>query len=202
MLKLDDYFYKNYPALTHCFIKGAPGYLIKNLKPSLGLANGTKAIYEAIVLDERDDPVTISQRLVNEISSDIVLKHPPHYIIVSILQADPSLFNKMIIIEGQVIIPIGIVKRRKDIAVKTTREAKQFKICYNPHNIEPGFAVTVHKIQDQTVDNVIIDLNFRPFQTQFDFHSLIVSLSQMRNSNNIRILPRQSAALLSIICCT
>lgn len=188
---LDEHYYKQFPALTNYFVKNAPGYLIENLNPSLGLANGTKIIYEALVLDPRDDPVAISQRLTTEINADIVLKHPPLYVIVSVPDADPARFVNMTLVQGKVVIPLQVVRRNKFVKVPRRRGEKAFNVWYSPHNCELGFAVTVYKIQGQTLDRVIIDLNYRPFQPQFGFHALMVAVSRVRSSSNIRILPRQ-----------
>lgn len=191
---LDEHYYKQFPSLTNYFVKNAPGYLIENINPSLGLANGTKIIYESLVLDPRDDPVTISQRLSTEINPDIVLQYPPLFVIVSVPEADPKRFIDTTLVEGSVVIPVATVQRNKFVNVPRRRGERPFKVWYTPHNCELGFAVTVHKIQGQTLERVIIDLNYRPFQPQFNFHALMVAVSRVRASNHIRILPLQPSS--------
>ena len=191
---LDEHYYKQFPALTNYFVKNAPGYLIENINPSLGLANGTKIVYESLVLDPRDDPIAISHRIATEINPDIILNYPPIYVIVSVPDADPDRFLNTTLVEGKVVIPVKTVVRGKFINIPRRRGEKPFKVWYTPHNCELGFAVTVHKIQGQTLDRVIIDLNYRPFQPQFGFHALMVAVSRVRSSCNIRILPRQPGA--------
>lgn len=190
---LDEFYYKNHPILTNYFVKGAPGYLIENINPSIGLANGTKIVYEAIVLDDRDEPTKISELLTTEISPDITLKHPPLFVIVSVPGADPSRFEHMTLVRNKVVIPIKICGRSKELIVKISRKKGEppLKVYYKPHNAELGFSVTVNKIQGKTVDKIIIDLNYRPWRQQFDFHSLMVAISRVRSSKNIRVLQQQ-----------
>ncbi len=174
---LDEHYYNQYPALTNYFVKNAPSFLTENINPSLGLANGTKIIYEAQLVDPRDDPVAISQRLAIETNPDIILNYPPLYVIVSVPGADPTRFVNTTLVEGKVVIPVKTVQRSKYVSVSRRRGEKAFKLTtkhyyyllHNPHNCELGFVVTVHKIQGQTQERVIIDLNFWPFQPQFGF---------------------------------
>ena len=59
------------------------------------------------------------------------------------------------------------------------------------HSVEMAFAVTVHKMQGQTKELLIIDLNHRPSPTlqQIIFQGLYVALSRVKKSSNIRIMP-------------
>lgn len=54
-----------------------------------------------------------------------------------------------------------------------------------------AYGVTVHKMQGQTKDLVILDLNRRPAPTlqQITYASLIVSLSRVRKSINLKLMP-------------
>ena len=51
-----------------------------------------------------------------------------------------------------------------------------------------GFAITVHKVQGQTCERLIIDLNPRPFLPKINFHGLYVALSRVKLCNNLRLL--------------
>lgn len=68
---------------------------------------------------------------------------------------------------------------------------RSLKVYLKPHNVELGFSVTVHKIQGKTVDKITIDFNYRPWKQQFEFHSLMVAISRVREAKNIRILEQQ-----------
>ena len=52
-----------------------------------------------------------------------------------------------------------------------------------------GFAITVHKVQGQTCDRLILDLNKRPLRPKINFHGLYVALSGVKLGSNLRILP-------------
>lgn len=57
------------------------------------------------------------------------------------------------------------------------------------HGYELGFAITFHKIQGQTCDKLIVDLNKRPFQPKVSFDTFYVAISRVRHSSDLRLLP-------------
>ena len=183
------YYYKEYPALINYFVKGAPGYIIEKINPGINLANGPKVILESIIIDDRDDPDAIQTRLTTEISPSIILKHPPQGILVSVPGADIARFSTMTMEPGAVVIPIGLVRRAKDLKGARIKNGVKRDLYYLPHNVDIGFAVTVHKVQGQTCSKIILDLNYRPFNPQLDFHSVIVMVSRVRTDENIRVMP-------------
>ena len=69
---------------------------------------------------------------------------------------------------------------------------------YNLHP-ELGFIITFHKIQGRTVPRLILELNPRPFLPHLSFSMLLVALSRVRNSQDIRILPMHAGANLSYL---
>ncbi len=54
-----------------------------------------------------------------------------------------------------------------------------------------AYAITVHKIQGQTKDRLIVDLNQRPAPTlpQINFQHLYVALSRVRKRCTLKLMP-------------
>ena len=58
--------------------------------------------------------------------------------------------------------------------------------------IDLAFAITYHKVQGQTMDKIILDLNKRPTTLkQLDFHAFYVGMTRVELPQHIRILPCQ-----------
>ena len=58
--------------------------------------------------------------------------------------------------------------------------------------VELAFAITYHKLQGQTLQKVILDINMRPNSLKrLDFYSFYVGMTRVEYANNIRILPCQ-----------
>lgn len=49
----------------------------------------------------------------------------------------------------------------KDFSVKMKKQKEETtsKVYYKPQNVKMGFYLTVHRIQGQTIDKLIIDFN-------------------------------------------
>ena len=52
--------------------------------------------------------------------------------------------------------------------------------------------MTLHKIQGQTCQKIILDLNKRPSQPHMNFSGLYVGLSRIRKSSDLRLMPLQA----------
>ena len=78
-----NYIYENYPQFTGYFVENAPGYLLENINPTIGLANGTPISYHSLTLDSRENIQRILESMCNE-SGDIQLCYPPRYLFVTI----------------------------------------------------------------------------------------------------------------------
>ncbi len=55
--------------------------------------------------------------------------------------------------------------------------------------IDLAFAITYHKVQGQTMEKIILDLNKRPTSLkQLDFHAFYVGMARVELPQHIRIL--------------
>ena len=64
-------------------------------------------------------------------------------------------------------------------------------VRHRSHAVEFAFGLTVYKIQGQTCEKIILDLNKRPFLPHTDYHGLYVALSRVKQSEHLRVLPLQ-----------
>ena len=83
-------------------------------------------------------------------------------------------------------IPIPLA--RKNHVIKLNSQKIQAKF----HALELGFAVTYYKLQGKTIPRLIINPYKRGCKPEIDLMSLLVGLSRVRNSSNVRFLPIQS----------
>jgi hypothetical protein len=59
------------------------------------------------------------------------------------------------------------------------------------YGVDLGYSVTLHKIQGQTCDKLIVDLNDRPFLPKVSYHGFYVAVSRVRRNEDLRIMPIQ-----------
>lgn len=185
------YLYRNNPALYEHFVAGVPGFLTENINPSLGLSNGTPVIYHSLTLDPREDYHSIVESIANlsSFQTDIRLEFPPSYIHVSIPHLNPDDFVGRTLVPSEIVILVQISKFPDKVNFRLPNT--DLSVDVRKHAVEMGFAVTVHKMQGQTCERVIVDLNERPFSPSINFNGLYVSLSQVKKSLNLRLMPLQ-----------
>ena len=89
------------------------------------------------------------------------------------------------------VIPIPLSRNADSHNVHFPRRLEPIAIKVKVHSVEMAYAITVHKIQGQTKDRLIVDLNHRPAPTlqQINFQSLYVSLSRVRKSFSLKLMP-------------
>lgn len=175
--------FQNNLVLKHYFVKGAPGYLTRNINPSLGLANGTSVIYHSLILDEKEDQRTILEKVINSTSSiDILLKYPPKYVCVTVPTAELIHFENRTLVQGEVVIPLPLEKDPKLIKLKCPELLKNVSVLTERHSVEMKFSLTAHKVQGLTCPKLILDLNNRPSPPHMSLSSFHVGLSRVRSS--------------------
>ena len=184
---LQEFIYDTFPQFTNSFVAGAPGYLSQNINPSIGLTNGTRVIYHSLLLDPRENIKNICATWKKKEVID--LQFPPSYLFVKIPNADLANFKHTSITMNSVVIPIKLGNESEKMTYRLQQKKESLTIKYTSHPIDMGFATTVHKIQGQTCERVILDLNPHSFLPQIDFHSLYVGLSRVKNGKNLRLMP-------------
>ncbi|KZR96377.1 Uncharacterized protein APZ42_009314, partial [Daphnia magna] len=173
--------YVEFPQFTGSFVHGAPGYLTSNINPAWGLSNGTAVFFESIELDPRED----ADRVCNDIATaaedtNVALTYPPLHINVAVPGANAADFVEKTLEPGRVVIPVPRVSKWEPVNIKLPGRRQADTFHYRPHGVEQHFAVTVHKIQGQTCNKVILQLNKRSFMPHLTFSMLYVALSRVR----------------------
>jgi len=183
-----DALYQIHPELNGYFIIGAPGHLTENLNPTKGFSNGTPIVFHSVTLPEDSQPREL-RRLIAGAHAGQVIEIPPPKSINVIVPSVPvrpaeSLDDNM------TVIPIIASRYPEQIEIK-----KDSRISYESHPVEVAFALTFHKVQGQTVDKIILDLNLRTARSMpnIDFHGLYVGISRVRRFSDMRILPAHTS---------
>ena len=140
--------YRQNVLLRDFFVAGAPGYLLSNINPSLGLANGTPVIYHSLILDDREDLQCIMQQNADTMqSTDVYLLHPPKYICVEVPSCDATKFEGITLVPGKVVIPIEIAKNKTKKMWKINLEG--YGVIQTQtirHDVDMKFALTAYKV--------------------------------------------------------
>ncbi len=143
-------------------------------------------------MDPKEDVENIHTAITTSVDlQDIQLKYPPKFIIVSVPEARPEDFIGRTLVPDRVVIPVPFFNVPEKINIMLPGRPKEDVILYRPHAVELRFAITVHKVQGQTCDKIIIQLNKRNFMPYVTFNMLYVALSRVRNSGSIRLIPPQ-----------
>ena len=141
-------------------------------------------------MDPKEDVENIHTAITTSVDlQDIQLKYPPKFIIVSVPEARPEEFIGRTLVPNRVVIPVPLFNVPEKISLMLPGRPKEDVVLYRPHAVELRFAITVHKVQGQTCDKIIIQLNKRNFMPYVTFNMLYVSLSRVRNSESIRLMP-------------
>lgn len=95
--------------------------------------------------------------------------------------------------DGRVFIPVKFKKQTDKHQVILPGFNTRQSIPIRPHTVEKGFAITVHKVQGQTCENLISDLNPSPCRPSMNFAGLWniyeFALSRVRDPTHLRIMP-------------
>jgi hypothetical protein len=129
-------------------------------------------------------------------SGDWVIELPlaPEYI--NVLLEDEDIENwpaELSLSRDHVVVHVGSANNRETVEV-----AKRFgygNVDVTCHRVTLGFSITFHKVQGQTLDRIIIDLNDVPYRLKVDYHGLYVALSRVRRSAHVRLMPMQLDSL-------
>jgi len=167
------------------FVPNAPGMITDNINVSLGIVNGAQCILHSLNLnpetsDQDKNLITYAAaggiiEINIPLSINVELKNPK--------QNWPS-GAKLESFQERVIIPIG------NSSTKHTTVGLNKQLKFGNFSVDIAFSITYHKIQGQTLERIIVDLNHIPSsRKQIDFASLFVGLSRVKHGTHIRILP-------------
>jgi hypothetical protein len=144
-----------------------------------------------LTLHPEENMHQVLEQITINTGSDIRLQFPPVYIHVEIPNADPHKFIGKSLVPNKVVIPIRPKTKSEERKVYFPLREEPVVLKIRPHAVEFAFGITVHKMQGQTCERIILDLNSRPFSPQIDYHGLYVALSRVKQSQHLRILPLQ-----------
>jgi hypothetical protein len=186
-----EHLYQQYPGLTSFVVHGAPALLTSNVNSALGLANG-KPVEMYMLYPHKDDRQRALHLLTHSEETDIFLNQTPEYIVVRIRQPTAALNRLPGLIgcpDNQILLPIFPMQHQRSAKHRVSLGGKKFDVHTSPHGLDTVFSLTVHKIQDQTCDKLIIDLSKMPIKPPLTFQGLVALISRVRSSRHLRLLP-------------
>jgi hypothetical protein len=124
----------------------------------------------------------IIELITTNTGSDIKLQYPLYTFMSRYQVLIHFNLEKNSIILNNVVIPVLLRKKSEEKKVYFPFRGQPVILKIKPHAVEFGFAVTIHKMQGQTCERLILDLNKRPFSPQIEFHGLYVALSRVKKS--------------------
>jgi hypothetical protein len=193
------------------FLKDTPVFITDNLCPALLVANGTSGTLHSIIYYDDDIRNNMIENINTANKGEIILVQKPDCVIIKIkkdstgsitniikkyenLKLD-SIDNNSIDTNTHFLFPLiskGSNYNDKQVYYGPSTEAKNKKcyIKYKSFDYDIGYAVTAHKLQGETIDNIVIELNQRPVGLKhLDLSSLYVMISRVKSLNNLRIMP-------------
>jgi hypothetical protein len=195
--------YEKRPELVGIFVQGAPCVLREeNINPTRGLANGTSACFHSLCIADSDQPDLYKELIKKARPGEVIMIPVPYSINVEIKFKDKEKNERIQRWPDNLTLQPGSEHEAKAVVIplllKIDLKGIKFKktnLGYRDHLVDLAFAMTFHKIQGQTVDKVILDINIRPGShdrmAALDFFGLYVGMSRIKTSMNLRILPPQ-----------
>jgi hypothetical protein len=105
---------------------------------------------------------------------DVVLQYNPVYVLVKVTNAKPDNYVGIKTVADQVVIPLAQTHSSKTFKVELQLRDAKVNIQTKSHGVELGYYITLHKIEGQTCQRIIVDLNYRPFKPQISFSGFYV----------------------------
>ena len=194
------------PVFFQFFVTGAAAYLTTNINPNFTLANGSKVFLHSLSFATEAIANEIVQLCVSKpYGSEIFLEN--EYCPLSVNVHVPESTNdsthasscqehlkQYSLDNSAIVIPLPPnktkVEPRKSTVIPDPSPVPIGRIFTTaPFPFELAFAMTIHKAQGRTLENVIIAISQRPstFQ-QMCFPSVYVAFSRVRKTDDIRIL--------------
>jgi hypothetical protein len=157
-----------------------------NLNATSGLANGTPVVLHSVMFSDTAVADMIREKLAHAEPGEVIEIPVPHAVIVSVPHIDATKWKlkHKSLCSDTVTIPLT----NQSVGDNVTLDDQ--KMFYKSHQYDLAFAVTFHKVQGQTVNKIILDLNKRPGALgSLDFHAIYVGLTRVAYRDDIRILP-------------
>jgi putative intracellular protease/amidase len=176
------------------FVEGAPAIILDNIATEVGVANGTTCTLHSLVLDPLKESTQQHWSNMDLLAPGDIYWLPdddiPLFVNVEFHHIPAAQWDSALsIVEGRIVVPLPMCKDRECHEAKTGK-LKQWNFRYHTFWLELAFAVTYYKVQGQTINRIILDLNHAgSVQKKIDLAAFYVGLSRVRHSDHIRILP-------------
>jgi hypothetical protein len=180
-----DSIYDEYPELTMYVVPGAPGLLTSNMNVDRGLSNGTRVTFHSVVCDDPTGWENYQAACPGEI---VLFNISPTAINVEVPTVDFE--QSMSISPTHMIIPLTLRKNPESVEGHS-------KFKYFDFGVDMAFAVTFYKVQGQTLERIIIDLNSHG-QASVGIAQVYVGISRVKKFEHIRIFPVLSSSASKI----
>jgi hypothetical protein len=195
------YLIENYPETAGYFMKGAPAVLTQNLKPELGLSNGSVCRMHSLIFDSAHTEYRNTQdRINNAIAGEtVIIFLAPQYVVIEYkYEGSVTDFSTNMKIGGL----RPLVADNMCIAIKTSTtviDTLKNAILGTPqgrvllqHNyyvagVEFMYALTFEKSQGKTINNVILCLNKNPYRSP-TLAALYVAFTRVTSGDHLRVL--------------
>ena len=195
---LQDQLYDHCTEAWGYFVVSAPAYLDFNLKPTLGLANGTACRLYSVVLDPSCDTDQFRDDYACAQPGQFVDIRVPHTVNVQLVESAargwPSTVST---VEGVFppVVPLpGKGKNTFALGPKVFEHGHKKKkiraLSAFTSGFDLSFSVTYHKVQGKTVSKVILCVNKASRELgHLTTQALYVGLTRVRRNDDMRIFP-------------
>ena len=172
---------------------GSPAYLTKeNINPLKGIVNGTPCTLHSLSWTDANVNAQMQQLISMAPDDEIVmLPIPPDYVNVQINGQTTWDPNDSLLGSEAYVIPVPIAKKRLIVKVRGQN------ILAKLPALELGFAITYYKLQGKTLPLLILNVYKRGCAPEINLMGLLVGLSRVHESRNVRLLPPPANAGLT-----
>ena len=193
-----DVLYKENPEMMFVFVRGGPAFVTDNIGKSYGIANGTKAVFHSLTFSPEAPPALVKEAMdmIAAARGGDVIDLPviPRSVNVELVREaeEEAAFPwpaACTLVPGKVVVPILTSgRKRKKVDLYGTYNRT---VYVKRHQVDAGFAITFHKVQGQTMDKVIVDINKRCFKPHLCYTAFYVAISRVKQGADLRVLAPQ-----------
>ena len=153
---------------------------------------------------EGETPAALVDAVAAQKYSEIWLDTPPLSVnFVPDIGGDGDLSHLDSLVDGAVVIPVTIDKRRREehkcVSHAAACKAIPETIEYSNHPITVAFALTDFKLEGKTLKKLIMSVASKPFPPHVDMEGFYVFMSRVRMSKDIRLLCKPPEGLDNLL---
>ena len=181
--------------LIGAFVTGAPAMLGANTNTAHGLVNGAHIRLHGLYITDPSDVDAVESASPGDI---VWLQNPPAAVLYTVpgMAADkwPKAASLGTAPTGEPILAMTHAGHAQGAATASVvfhdpHRGTKHSINVKTFPYELAFAITYHKVQGQTLDRVILDLNAATQRNKVSIDAFYVGLSRSRTAEGLRVLP-------------